>query len=311
MRHTILAAATTALLLSACGSEQAAEDRAQTATMDVSEEAEIAVAEPDSAGESGELAEGAGDIPVSLPQIAYSYFYGFRVPAGDIAAAQEAHSELCEKQGPTVCRVLNMSQSGSEGDFGEGSLELEIAAPRARAFGSQLVAAIAERDGEQVSASIEGEDLSKQIVDTEARLRSRIVLRDRLMEVLATRKGSVQDLVAAERAVSEVNEEIDQAQSWLKEMKGRVAYSKINLNYRSGERAGGSFLQPIANAFANIGSIMGTVIAVIIMVIVGVLPFAAIGLLGWWAYRRYRARNPVAESPAPRPPATVKHEEEA
>ncbi|MFM6829184.1 MAG: DUF4349 domain-containing protein, partial [Novosphingobium sp.] len=37
--------------------------------------------------------------------------------------------------------------------------------------------------GKEVASSISGEDLSKAIVDTEARLRARTLLRDRLMEV--------------------------------------------------------------------------------------------------------------------------------
>ncbi len=143
-----------------------------------------------------------GEIPVSLPQIAYSYDYGFRVPAADIAKAQQAHVELCEKRGQKVCRVLNMSNSGGEGDYASGRLHVEVAADQARAFGGQLAKLIEEHGGSQIASSISGEDLSKQIVDTEARLRSRVLLSQRLTELLRTEKGSVKELVAAERAVT-------------------------------------------------------------------------------------------------------------
>ena len=54
---------------------------------------------------------------------------------------------------------------------------------------------------ESFKADIRGEDLSKSIVDTEAGVRSRMALRDRLMEVLETRRGTVAQLVEAERSV--------------------------------------------------------------------------------------------------------------
>jgi hypothetical protein len=164
-------------------------------------------------------------------------------------------------------------------------------ADKARGFGASLAAAATNAGGEQVAANIEGEDVSKQMVDTEARLRSRVILRDRLLEVVRTRKGTVAELVEAERNVAAVNEEIDQANSWLKEMKGRVAYSKVVVNYESATPMAGRFLTPVREAFGSLGSIFGLLaaIAIVLAAIGGPIGLAA------WAFRRLRQRLAPAE----------------
>jgi hypothetical protein len=230
-------------------------------------------------------------IPQSAPKIAYIYSYGFRVPADRIAPMQQRHADMCEALGPQQCRIISMSNNGSEGEYARGDLQIAVVADRARAFGSSLAQAVEDADGEQVSAAISGEDLSKQMVDTEARLRARTALRDRLMEVLETRRGTVAELVEAERGVAQVNEEIDQARSWLAEMETRVAFSRINLGYESGVPESGGFMDPIRSAFGSLGSILGVFIAALIVITAIVLPIALIvfGLL--YLRRRFWPRE--------------------
>ncbi|MEW4448506.1 DUF4349 domain-containing protein [Qipengyuania sp. JC766] len=293
MRASLLALAVTAAALSACSGPSESTEAVTTADMAEPPPASFVNAAD---GGDGEAAE----IPVSTPQIAYTYQYGFRVANGAIAGLQSRHVELCEAKGPTVCRIISMEQSEDEGDYGFGTLQLEVAAPQARSFGTELATVAEQQDGEQISASIAGEDLSKQIVDTEARLRARTLLRDRLMEVLRNRQGTVAELVEAERGVAQVNEEIDQATSWLAEMRGRVAFSDVTVRYSSGSPSSGGFLEPIRSVFGALGSILGTVIAVLIALIVVAVP---VGLVVWaivWGVRRIRiaaSRKPGPDNP--------------
>ena len=221
-------------------------------------------------------------VPVGMPQVAYTYAYGFRVPATIIRPMQEKHADMCEAKGPQVCRIVSMNSGESEGDYAYGSLQIAIASSEARTFGKALTATSEGMKGELVSSSIQGEDLSKRIVDTEARLRARTVLRDRLLEVLRNRKGTVAELVQAERGVAQVNEEIDQAQSWLTEMRGRVAYSTMTLEYEAGTPTEGGFLDPIRGAWDSLASIFGNLIALMMLLVTVVLP---IGLLVWGAVK--------------------------
>ncbi|MBX7526203.1 DUF4349 domain-containing protein [Qipengyuania vesicularis] len=224
-------------------------------------------------------------VPVGMPQVAYTYAYGFRVAPNLIRPMQEKHADMCEAKGPSVCRIVSMNSGESEGDYAYGSLQIAIASGQARTFGKALTATSEGMKGELVSSSIEGEDLSKRIVDTEARLRARTVLRDRLMDVLRNRKGTVAELVAAERGVAQVNEEIDQARSWLNEMRGRVAYSTMTLEYQAGTPSEGGFLDPIRSAWGSLATIFGNLIAVLMILGFVILP---IGLLIWGAIRLFK-----------------------
>jgi hypothetical protein len=285
-----LLASAAALALTGC-SEQHGGNAADTATESASalqREAKSADAAP-----NGELA-GLGDrvaIPVSLPQMAYVFNYGFRLPGKDIPALEQKHADMCEAMGPYSCQIVSLTSNGSEGENQTGKLELSVVSDNARRFGALLAAAATSAGGEQIAANIEGEEVSKQMVDTEARLRSRVALRDRLLEVVKTRKGTVAELVDAERNVAAVNEEIDQANSWLKEMKGRVAYSKVVVNYESATPAASSFLAPVRGAVGSLSSIFGFLAAIAILL-------AALGGpigLAVWGYRRLRRRLAPAE----------------
>ncbi|AXB76844.1 DUF4349 domain-containing protein [Novosphingobium sp. P6W] len=293
MHRSKISAGLLALALAGCGSAPAPDAAGPETTVDIREEAPATV-KAQSAGEAkqGEAKPGEA-IAVSAangPRIAYVYEYGYRLAAERIPEVQRSQADLCEKQGPQVCRILDMKQNGSEGRYAAGSLALAVAAPRARAFGAQLGKLAGNAGGTQVSSAISGEDLSKQIVDTEARLRARSVLRDRLMEVLATRKGTVAELVEAERGVAQVNEEIDEARSWLTEMQGRVNFSRVNLSYEAGSPSEGGFLSPIRSAMGNVSTVLGTIFAVVIMLLAVAVPLGLIGFAIRWAILSWRKR---------------------
>lgn len=304
--RSILLVTSAALALAACSESSSYETAEAITTADVTEEAAMDIEPPppppappaDAAAEEGGASETSSlpDIPAAAPKIAYVYSYGFRVAREDIAPLQERHADMCIKLGPLTCQVRSLEQNGAEDDYGYGRLELSVAADRAREFGRELVAAAESEGGDQVSSSIEGEDLSKQIVDTEARLRSREVLRDRLMEVLQTRKGSVQELVEAERGVAQVNEEIDQARSWLQEMRGRVAYSRITVNYQSEGAGPGGFFEPIRKAIGSIGPVAGNVIGGLILLLTVLVPIGLVGFGIWMLVKRVRRREDAAET---------------
>ena len=261
-------------------------EQASSADMAMAESVESAEAETSPSGDMRSISA-APDIPVSLPKIAYVFDYGFRLPGKDIPALQQKHADMCEAQGPYTCRILTMAQNGEPGEYTSGTLQLAVASDKARAFGTKLGEAAEAVEAEATGATIAGEDLSKAIVDTEARLRSRVVLRDRLLEVLQTRRGTVAELVEAERSVARVNEEIDQARSWLEEMRTRVAYSRVNIAYESGSPGASGFVEPIGAALASVGSILGTVIAGLILFGTVAIPFALLVWIGLRLRRRF------------------------
>ncbi|WP_066552226.1 DUF4349 domain-containing protein [Croceicoccus bisphenolivorans] len=292
MRQTVFALPLLALALAACDSAPSGNYEASEsiATLDVAEEA---------AAEAPESADTGGEIAVALPRIAYVYSFGFRLPAAKIAPLQLAHADLCDAQGPRTCRILDMRQAGMEGEYSSGSLTLAVAAPQARAFGAKLSQLAGKEGGTQISSAISGEDLSKQIVDTEARIKARTILRDRLLEVLQTRRGTVAELVEAERAVARVNEEIDQAQSWLAEMRGRVDFSRLNVSYESGMPETGSFSSPVRQALSSVSGILGSMLAAAIILLTVLIPLGIVGWGGWKLFRKMRPLAPATPADGP------------
>ena len=246
--------------------------------------------------------EAPAAIPVGLPRMAYTFDYGFQVDADKLAALQRQHADMCEAQGPRGCRILELEQSRDNGGSGlaHGRLKLAVASNGARKFGAQLASTLGAVGGKEVSASISGEDLSKDMVDTEARLRARSLLRDRLMDVLATRKGSVAELVEAERGVAQVNEEIDEARSWLAEMQARVEFSVLTIDYQpvgatlAPEQSNG-FLDPIKAALGNIGGVLGMTLALLITLLTIGVPLLGLVLALRRSWPWLRARLGLAE----------------
>lgn len=272
---------------------QAPADAAVAASSAAAATSEAAAVAADAAGTAPQRLPQRPTIATGQPKIAYVYSYGYQLGADQIPSLQRRHADYCEKQGVQVCRILSLNQSGEAGDFAHGTLELAVAAPRARGFGAELAKQVEAAGGKEVMSAIEGEDLSKQIVDTEARLRARTVLRDRLMEVLATRRGTVAELIEAERGVADVNQEIDEARSWLNEMSSRVEFSRVSIEYSAGNGAPAQpsgFLAPIRTALGSVGTILGNTLGGLIVFITALAPF---GLLGWGTWRLWKRFRPV------------------
>lgn len=266
-RTFLIGVAITCLALSACGEAEYGDtaDMAEAAQADA-ELSASADALDDTSADRSEASSSRPDVAISVPRMAYIYDYGFRLEAEGISDLQERHADMCQAAGPYVCQIVSQSHSGRVDDgYASGRLELAVIADQARAFGTRLGAAAESAGGEQINTAITGEDLTKNMVDTEARLRSRIALRDRMMEVLRTRQGSVEELVEAERSVARINEEIDGARSWLDEMRQRVAFTRINIDYSTAAAPSSDFLGPVSTAVSSIGSILGYLLAIVIV----------------------------------------------
>jgi hypothetical protein len=224
----------------------------------------------------------------AAPEIAYTYSFGYRVDAPDVPQLQRRHVAMCDRLGPARCRIVSMTRDSGDGQFVQAALSLLVDARIARAFGDRLDAAVAGAGGAVSARGIQAEDLSKQIVDNEARVRGKQALAERLLALLQNRQGKVGELVEAERAYASAQEELDSARSWLAEMRGRVAMSKLEISYASESPQGSGWWQPIRSSIAEAGQVFGSSIAALITLLLALLPWvlAAAGLI--WLLRRLR-----------------------
>lgn len=228
--------------------------------------------------------------PGSQQQIAYSYGFAFQISREKITQLQAAHAKLCEAMGPK-CRILRMSQANGESWDGFGELQLEVSATEAGKFESALTDPAGKLGGELVSSVRDGTDLSDSIIDTEARLKSRLILRDKLTAILQNNRGSVDELVKAEKAVADVNEEIDTNRSKLEQYRNRIRYSDVKIRYQPqfGQTQMG-FRRPVVTAFRSIGTTLGATIAVLIYAITALIPVTLLILALRWLLHRFGLR---------------------
>lgn len=79
------------------------------------------------------------------------------------------------------------------------------------------------------SQSLTAEDVSDQLVDTQARLRNLRQSEDALLKIM-NRSGSVGDVLKVSQELSQVRESIERMDAQFKNLQNQVAYSTINLN---------------------------------------------------------------------------------
>lgn len=248
-----------------------------------------------------------GGQPAGQRLIAYTYNYGFKVPAGRMQGLLDAHKKLCEDAGPAKCYVVNSSISGlGANEQSYGQMTIRASADWVKAFRAGMVDGLKPYEATLDSNSDSAEDLTVNIVDSEARLRSMKTMRDRLQELLRDRPGKLSDLLEIEREFARVQGDIDAAESVLAQMKLRVAMSVLTLNYTASYTAGSeSIWRPLTESFDDFMPNLVGAMAGIVRFIAWILPvvifggLALFGLLSLFRWRGRRRKKPaVPASPA-------------
>ena len=230
--------------------------------------------------------------PVS--HLAYAYGMRLELPGDRLIGVMDGHAAACRNAGLRVCQLVASMRSGDPLDTLHGSLSLRAEPQWLQRFMKSVQSDAIGAAGRVTSQSTTTEDLTREIVDTEATLRAKRALRDRLQQLLATRPGSLADLLGVERELSRVQGEIDSTESNLVAMRTRVAMSALTIEYGSGGRgvAGGTF-RPLRLAVASFLLAVVESTASLVTVVGALLPWVAAGTLAVWLLirRRRRARR--------------------
>lgn len=236
--------------------------------------------------------------------LAYAYQIGLETPSARLAGVMDAHVRACQTAGARLCQLVGAQRAGDPESSMSGTISLRGEPNWLRAFMSGIAAQVSAAGGRVLSQATTTEDLTRQIVDTQAHLRAQTALRDRLQQLLQSRPGRLSDLLEVERELARVQGDIDATQSNLAVMRTRVDMSELTITYQSAPRPLGSdTFEPLRQAFANFLGIIVIGFAAIITVIAGLLPFALViipivwGLLAWRRRRggRWFGKRPEAE----------------
>jgi hypothetical protein len=231
--------------------------------------------------------------------LAYSHRAGLEVPGAQIRPLMNAHEQACLAAGSRICQVLGANLESYGEDRVTGQLSLRAAPAWLSAFRAGLAADARRTDGRITQDATTTEDLTRTIVDSEARLRAQKTLRDRLQSLLAKRPGSLADLLELERELARVQSQIDADQSTLAVMKARVEMSVLDITYTARPNAvSAGALAPLRDAIAGFLAVAATSLAAIVTLTAALLPVALIASpvlwLAWRAWRRRTAKSPPA-----------------
>jgi hypothetical protein len=257
-----------------------------------------------------QAAQGRATVPASgmaptTPMLAYSYNYQIQAASDRARALMVRHQQACVAAGPLNCQVISSNQSRTDEDQFNGELQMRAAPQWLDRFRGGLDGDAASVGGRVVSARTDSEDLTRQIVDTDAALRAQTTLRTRLEQLLATRQGELSDLLEVERELARVQTEIDSTQSELAVMRTRVATSTVTMLYGSqGVLARPGVFQPVTDAVNSSLHLVALSIGILISLVSGLLVPVAVIIAVVWLIRRIWPGLGRRKSAVPAPSAT-------
>lgn len=255
---------------------------------------------------SGRSAAAGPSQPVDpLSYLAYAYGISVELPGDRLIGVMEGHAAACRSAGLRVCQLVASRREGDPQETLRGSLSLRAEPQWLQGFMKRVQTDTLGAAGRVTAQSTTTEDLTSEIVDTEAILRARRTLRDRLQHLLATRPGSLTDLLGAERELARVQGEIDSTESSLAGMRTRVAMSALTIEYQSSARvtASGTFA-PLRDALGAFVAAVVESTASLVVTLGALLPWAIAGVFGVWLLvraRRRRIRRAVRPGSTPAP----------
>jgi hypothetical protein len=225
------------------------------------------------------------------PMLALGYKLGLVVPADQVRPLMESHQEACERAGADQCQVLSASASAEGDDKTAAALELRATPAWMRVFRTRAEADAKDLGGRIDEAATDSDDLSTQVVDTEAAQRTRAAERARLAQLMQRRTSNLQDTLAVEQEITRVQGEMDQAASELAAMQTRIVMQTVTVAYASpavaSPKGASAPLQAAERGF--MGNVYGGLAALLTMASF-LLPFALVGApIAWLIARRKKA----------------------
>jgi hypothetical protein len=214
------------------------------------------------------------------------------VEVNDLNAAVAALRALAQRMGGYVA---NTSVTTGQDQVPAAMIELKIPATR---FDSAMAGL--SPLGKVESVNTTAEDVGEQFVDVTARLANARRLEERIQAILATRTGKLEDVIAAERELARVREEIERFEGRLRYLRAHIALSTLTVSvHQPYPVVGGPGVGPIAESFKNMWRNFVLFIAAFIASLGWLVPLAAIGLVVWVGVRRYLRTRRAASAQIP------------
>ena len=193
--------------------------------------------------------------------------------------------------------IANTSMQTGQGQIRSATLELKVPAVRFDETVNGLPPL-----GKVEAVNEHSEDVGEEFVDLTARMTNSKRLEERLISLLATRTGKLEDVLAVERELARVREEIERYEGRLRYLRTRAAISTLSITVHEprplvGNNPGRSV---IGEAFRNAWRNFVRFVAGLIEAMGVIIPLAVIALVAWLLWRRFGPTFP-RRNPPPAP----------
>jgi hypothetical protein len=240
------------------------------------------------------------------PRIAYSYTVTYAFDRRTVGEVQGRQLALCRGLGPARCLVVKstLNAPGADDHIVNDEAVLLVDARLAGEVNRQLDALAVVGGATTANRQVEAEDVTRQVIDTDARVRAKQALAERLLAIIRSGKGKVGELVEAERAYATTQEELDAARGEQANLAQRVAMSRVTISYAFDDTPGRQ--SPVRASLAAAGDTLATSLAALVTAAVAGLPWFIAGAIvlalarwvrrkrGWRWPRRVQATSPGA-----------------
>ncbi|MFT3736937.1 MAG: DUF4349 domain-containing protein [Rhodocyclaceae bacterium] len=200
--------------------------------------------------------------------------------ATNLQKVYDAATQRCLQAG---CEILNASLQ-RETSYAPPNATLSVRMP------PQAVDAFLagfNGDAEVVQHSRNAEDKTDAVIDTEARLNNLTQLRDRLRSMLASRSGSIKDVIEIERQLADTQSQLDSYSGLRKALANETEKVALHIQFRTrpgvAER---SFFGPVISAWHEAGHVIMTSLGGLITFCAALLPWLLIIVPAGWGVRR-------------------------
>jgi hypothetical protein len=139
--------------------------------------------------------------------------------------------------------------------------------------------------------NVSAEDVSEEFVDLGARVENAHRLEERLLELLRTRTGKLQDVLTVERELARVREEIERMEGRMRFLKTRAELSTLSVNlYEPAPILASPGHNPIGEAFKTAWRNFVSLLAGAIASLGFVVPLLLVGWSAVLLVKRYRRK---------------------
>ncbi len=170
-------------------------------------------------------------------------------------------------------------------------LELKLPAARYEAAVGSLAPI-----GKIESQTSTAEDVGEEFVDVTARQNNSHKLEERLIALLATRTGKLEDVLAVERELARVREEIERYEGRLRYLKAHVATSTLTVTVHEKTPVVAQYTgkNVIVESFKNAWTSFVQFVAIFISALGWIIPTGVLVALVTVVIKRYRKNHPTS-----------------